>query len=120
MTARTRQTGLTMIGFLFVAAVLIVVAVVGLRVTPSYIEYFSVQRALEQALRDSKEVDTPREVRLAFGRIRDAGYITSVGPNDIEVTKEGNTIYATASWDSKLHLISNVSLLIEFEAVASR
>ncbi len=120
MRARTRQTGLTMIGFLFVAAVLIVVAVVGLRVTPSYIEYFSVKRALEQSLREAKDAGSTAEIRRAFGKVRDAGYITSVGPNDIEVTKEGNTVFATASWDSKLHLISNVSLLIEFEAVASR
>jgi hypothetical protein len=120
MSAPTRQTGLSMVGFLFVAAVLILVVVVGLRVTPAYIEYFSVKSALETSLREAKNLDTPREVRLAFGRIKDAGYITSVGPSDIEVTKDGNTIYATAAWDRKLHLVSNVSLLIEFEASASR
>jgi len=109
-----------MIGFLFVAAVLIVVVIVGLRVTPSYIEYFSVKSALESSLRGAKDAGSVAEIRRAFGQARDAGYITSVGPSDIEVTKEGNVVYARAAWDSKLHLISNVSLLIEFEASASR
>jgi hypothetical protein len=120
MSAPARQTGLSMIGFLFVAAVLVVVVVVGLRVTPAYIEYFSVKKALEQSLRDAKDLSSPREVRLAFGQIKDAGYIESVTAADIEVTKEGGTIYASASWNRKLHLVSNVSLLIEFEASASR
>jgi hypothetical protein len=120
MRAPTRQTGLSMIGFLFVAAVLIVVAIVGLRVTPAYIEYFSVKKALESSLREAKDVASTAEIRRSFGRARDAGYITSVAPNDIEVTKDGNTVYASARWDSKLHLVSNVFLLIEFEAVASR
>lgn len=120
MSAPTRQTGLSMIGFLFVAAVLIVVAVIGMRVTPAYIEYFAVRSALEKALADVRDVGNVAEVRNAFRKYRDTGYIESVGPDDIEVTKDGGVIYASASWNRKLHLVSNVSLLIEFEASASR
>ena len=51
-----RQRGLTMIGFLFVAAVVLVLALLSFRVIPAYIEYFSVQKALEGALNDSKDL----------------------------------------------------------------
>ena len=50
MQMRTRQRGLSMLGFLFVAAVVVACVMIGFRVLPAYIEYYSVQKALEQAL----------------------------------------------------------------------
>ncbi len=38
-----------MIGFLFVAAVVLVVALLAFRMIPAYIEYYTIQKALESA-----------------------------------------------------------------------
>ena len=40
MHERKRQRGLSMIGFLFVAVVVVTCVMIGFRVTPSYIEYY--------------------------------------------------------------------------------
>ena len=114
-----RQRGLSMWGFLFVTAVFLVVALISFRVIPAYIEYFSVQKALEGALNDTKDlsrVDIRRNVDRRLG----AEYIDSIRATDIEVTKSGNVTTASASWQNKLHLIGNASILLEFEASASR
>ena len=72
MQMRTRQRGLSMIGFLFVAVVVVVCVMVGFRVLPAYIEYYSVQKALEQALVDAKDLNSarrdPQRVPEARGR----------------------------------------------------
>jgi hypothetical protein len=115
-----RQAGLTMLGFLFVAAVVLVVVIVGFRVMPAYIEYFSVQRALVEALNQTRELNDPVEVRRAFQRRVDSGYIESVGGRDLDLRKVGNEYVASVAWTRKLPLVSNVSLLIEFDARASR
>jgi Tfp pilus assembly major pilin PilA len=115
-----KQRGITILGFMFVAAVLIIAAVVGFRVVPSYIEYFAVKKALEQALYETKDYNSPNEVRNSFKRRADTGYIESVTAQDVIVVKDGNAITATATWNRKLPLVANVSLFIEFEAVASR
>ena len=49
-----------------------------------------------------------------------ADYIDSVNSNDIEVTRNGKVTTATVSWQNKLHLVGNASLLLEFDATASR
>ena len=49
-----------------------------------------------------------------------AEYIDSVHAGDIEVIKTGNVTTASASWQTKLHLIGNASILLEFDASASR
>ena len=117
--ART-QSGLTMLGFLFVVAVVVVVVIVGFRVMPAYIEYFSVQKALGDALSQTREVGNTAEIRKAFQKRVDSGYIESVGGRDLEIRKVDNEYVASVAWTRKLPLVSNVSLLIEFEATAAR
>jgi Tfp pilus assembly major pilin PilA len=120
MRERTRQRGLTMLGFLFVAVVVVVCVMVGFRVTPAYIEYYSVQKALEQALVDAKDLNSAAQVRAAFQKRADAGYIESVQGRDIDVVKIRNEVTATATWTRKLPMVGNVSLLLDFEASATR
>jgi Tfp pilus assembly major pilin PilA len=115
-----RQRGITIIGFVFVAAVLIIFAVVGFRVVPAYIEYFAVKKALEQALQETKDFNNPAEVKRSFQRRADSGYIESVSAQDVVVLKDGNNITASAAWNRKLHLVANASLFLEFEALAVR
>ena len=120
MQMRTRQRGLSMIGFLFVAVVVVVCVMVGFRVLPAYIEYYSVQKALEQALVDAKDLNSTAEIRNAFQKRADAGYIESGQGRDIEISKTKNEVTAGASWNRKLPLVANVSLFLEFEASATK
>jgi hypothetical protein len=113
------QRGSSMVGFLFVAAVLLVCALLAFRMIPAYIEYYTVQRALEDAI---KEVNDPTlaNVRRAVERKLSADYVDSVTSKDVEVAKTGNAITAYATWEKKLPLVHNVSLLMEFNASASK
>jgi len=120
MQMQTRQRGLSMIGFLFVAAVVVTCVMIGFRVLPSYIEYYSIQKALAQSLADVGDLSSAAEVRKAFQKRADAGYIDSVSGRDIEVVKVKNEVTASASWTRKLPMVANVSLLLEFEATATR
>jgi hypothetical protein len=120
MQMRVRQGGLSMLGFLFVAAVVVTCVMIGFRVMPAYIEYYSVQKALEQALTDTKDLNSAAEIRNAFQRRADAGYIESVQSRDVEISKMKNEVTASASWTRKLPLVANVSLFLEFEASATK
>jgi hypothetical protein len=118
-TTRKSQSGLTMIGFLFVAAVLLVVALLVFRTLPAYIEFYTVQKALAQALNDTND-PTLNNVRRAVERKLDADYVDAVTSRDVEVTKSGNSVTATVSWQKKLPLFYNVSLVLDFDASATR
>ena len=119
MTTPARQRGLTMIGFLFVLVVVLVVALLSFRVIPAYIEYYSVQKALAGALNDSKDLTRAEVIRLLDRRLG-AEYIDSVHAADVEVTKSANVVTASVSWQTKLPLVANASLLLDFDASASR
>jgi len=116
---RRNERGITLLGFLFVAAVVVIFALVGFRVMPAYIEYFAVQKALQQALEDSPTGNVA-EIRRAFDRKTSAGYIESVRPADVQVTRQSNQITAAVSWQRVLPMIANASILLDFDASATR
>ena len=120
MHQRTRQRGLSMLGFLFVAVVAVTCVMIGFRVMPAYIEHYSIQKAMKQALEEAKDVNSTAEIRAAFQRHADAGYIESISGKDIDVVKTRNEVTASASWTRKLPMVANVSLLLEFEVTATR
>ena len=120
MQVPRRQRGLTFGGFLFVAVVLVAVVMVGFRVTPAVLEYFAVKQALNEALDTVKDPSAMPDVQRAFQRRIDAGYIESVSSKDVELNKEGNVIRASVAWSRTMHLVANASLILEFEAVATR
>jgi|SRR2546425_13353830 len=120
MGSQHRQRGLTIIGFIFVAAVVLSVVMIGFRVLPSYIEYFSVEKTLRQTLQNARDGVTLNEFRKDFDLKASADYIDSVRGSDVQFNKEGNVITASASWTKTLHLVGNVSLLLDFEASASK
>jgi tetrahydromethanopterin S-methyltransferase subunit F len=114
-----KERGLSMTGFLFTTVVVIIVALIAFRVGPSYIEYFTVQKALDQTL---SEVPNPTisDIRRAMDRRLSADYVDSVRSSDVLVGREGNQIVATLSWQKVLHMIGNASILLEFEARSTR
>jgi len=117
---RAQERGLSLVGFMFVAAVVVGFVMVGFRLTPAYIEYYSVQKALEEALVNAKDLNSTAEIRAAFQRRADAGYIESVTGKDIDVVKTKNEVTASATWTRKLPLVGNVSLFLDFDASATR
>ncbi len=120
MDHRRRHAGLTLIGFVFVAAVVAIFVAVGARVTPAYIEYYSVQKSLEKTLAETKDPTSQVDLRRTFDRYLATDYIDSVTARDLEVTKEGNKVTISVAWTRKLPLVANVSLFLDFEASATR
>jgi len=121
MAHPSTQRGLSIIGFLFVAGVVAIVAMIGFRIAPAIIEYYSIQRALVDSLQEIRDPGSSiADVRRSFGQRVNAGYIESVRASDLEITREKNEITARVEWTRRLHLVANASLLLEFEAKATR
>lgn len=117
---RSAQRGLSMLGFLFVAAVVVTMVMVGFRTLPSYIEYYTVQKVMLKTLQDAPEPFSLQRFRNDFDLKASADYIDSVRGSDIEVVKQNNQLVATASWSKTLHMVGNVSLLLDFETTVSK
>jgi hypothetical protein len=118
---RRAQRGLSIIGFVLVAAVVVIFAMVGFRVTPAYVEYFSVKKALEDTMRsDSVDPNAPQAFRSALERRLQTSYVENVKAADAVLTRQGNQLTAEIAWERRLHMVANAYILLEFEARAVR
>ena len=88
MQGRHRQQGLTMTGFILTAIVAVTIVMIGFRVLPSYIEYFSVQKVLAKTLQDSKEGFSLYQFRRDFDLKASADYIDSVRQEKVKFTSD--------------------------------
>ena len=113
------QRGISFIGFLFVAAAVLIIALLAFRMVPAYIEWYTIQKALDTTMKETPD-PTITNVRRAVERKLNADYADAVSARDVELSKQGNTITASVSWQKKLPLMYNVSLVIDFDASASR
>jgi hypothetical protein len=116
-----RERGLTILGFLLLAAVVVFFAMVGFRVIPSYVEYFSVKRALDDTMRsESVDPNQPQAFRAELTRRLQTSYVEDVKASDAILQRRGSQIVAEIAWERRLHMFGNASILLEFEAVSAR
>lgn len=103
------QKGMGVIGLLFTLGMIAIVALLVLRLTPVYIEYFTVKKALAAVAKSGAA--TPVEVKKAFEKQADVDNIDVIRASDIAIS--GNTL--SFAYDKQVHLFANISLLVEFE-----
>jgi hypothetical protein len=113
----SQQRGLTMFGFLFVAVVLVFVAMLAMKLVPAYIEFFSVKKVLATMGQESDlRSKSNAELRADFSRRAGVAYVTAVKPEDLSITREGGVPVITADYTFRTKLVGNVSLVVDFNA----
>jgi hypothetical protein len=117
MTTTKAQRGVTLSGFIVVVALVLVIALVAFRTIPSYIEYYTVLKARRR--RDRRFQDLTPRISANFDRAISADYAirSDLRPRSLQGRQQ---VVATVSWQKKLPLVANVSLLLDFEAQARR
>lgn len=119
--SQTTQRGLTILGFMLVAAVVIIFAMVGFRVVPSYIEYYSVKKSLDETMRSGTvDPNNLQAFRSELARRLQTSYVENVKANDAIVQRVGNQISAELAWERRLHMFGNAYILLEFEVTSTR
>ena len=110
------QRGVTFIGWLVLLTPVAVLVYAGIRLTPIYLNYFHVVRALEQlatASADDPNI-TPAGVHLSLEKRFDIEYVDRPAAKDIDVHREGDHWVAVATYEDIAPLLGNVSILVQF------
>jgi hypothetical protein len=111
-----RQKGLGFLGILIVLVLIVLGAIMGMKVVPAVIEYYTIKKAVT-GITQSGELRnaTVADVRKAFDRRADVDDFKSVTGKDLEITKEGSEIVVSFAYERRVHLFGPVSLLFDFQ-----
>lgn len=110
---RDRHQGLSLTGFMFVVIVVALLAVLGMKVVPSIVEYQAIKKAIVKA----KEAGaTPAEIKSSFDKQATTGYIESVTGKDLEIKSTGSGTEVSVAYQKKIELVGPASLVIDYVA----
>ena len=110
-----RQRGVSLSGLLVAAVLLALVALLGMKVVPEVIEYYQIVKSVKAIKNDPSAQNTVADVRKAFDRHADINNIKAIVGQDLEVTKDGSEVVISFSYEKRIHLFGNVSLLLDFD-----
>ena len=114
---RRSEQGVSLIMLIVVLIALAVVALFGMKVIPSFIEFRSAKAAIDAIARENPGA-SPADVRKAFDARATIDDVSSVKPTDLEIGREGNAVVIAFSYRKEVPLFSNVGLYIDYNARA--
>lgn len=110
------QRGVSLTGLIFVLAVLGVIGVFAMKVFPTYLEYKSSKEAIMAAKAGN---GTPMEMRQTFDKYADINRIEAISGKDLVISKESGETEISFSYQQKIPMFANVSLLIDYAATTA-
>jgi Domain of unknown function (DUF4845) len=113
---RTRQEGVTAIGWLFLLTPLAIVVYAGIRAAPVYLNYMKVARAMEGATTEMKAGGVSAEsIRATIDKHFEIDMVEYPTVKDMKITKDGGAWVVESQYDDDAPLFANVSLHVTFD-----
>lgn len=116
-----KQRGMTFIGLVLVVAAVIFLAVLGMKMTPAYIEFFGVKKIINKIANEPNFNEmSKKEIIEGFNRGADIGYVTVVKGKDLIIEKGQSGNVVTAEYQVVIPIVANVSVLLDFNATTAK
>jgi len=114
---KRHQSGMTLIGFVVVLAVVGLFAFVAMRLFPMYAEYYAVKSALKGLASEPGIADTdPAKIQDLFFRRLYISYAENVKPEDVKINRIDHGWNMKVDYELRRPLISNLDVVGKFSA----
>lgn len=109
------QRGMSFIGFILGAIVLVLVAIGGLKLVPAYIHSAQIAEIFREIAADPAMRGAPAAtIEMSFRKRASVNDINDLKPEDIEIEDDNGRLILSAHYTLKVPLVGNASLLLEF------
>ncbi|WP_430390314.1 DUF4845 domain-containing protein [Dyella sp. 20L07] len=114
---KSKQTGITLIGFLFILVIVAFFGFMAMKLVPAYTEFMGVNKAMNQVASsgvEGKSLDDLRRdlmFKMGFQYVDDA----TIKPKDITIKRINNAAQLTVSYDKRIPFMYNIDFLLHFE-----
>ena len=111
------QRGVSLSGLIIGLAVIFAIAVLGMKVFPTFMEYRSAKEGIASAKRQG---GTAQEMRGAFNKHADVNMISAIEGKDLIVTKNNGDVELSFDYEQRIELFKNVSLMIHYAGTTDK
>lgn len=108
------QDGVTLTGLIVGSALLIAVALVGMKVVPAYMEFLSIKKVLTAMEQEPLDSMSASEIKKSFDKRATIAYISVVKGSDLTIEKTSAGTTVDVEYQVIKPIAGNVSVLIDF------
>lgn len=115
-----RQRGVTLTGMILVLIVIILAVLLGVKVVPVYVEYFSIQKNFRAMAEDPALASARRPNLLSAWSARaTVDNITAIDGRDIAFERQGEQLVISADYSVKVPVFRNLNFCFDFHPTSS-
>ena len=108
------QSGVSLMGLIIGLVILALLAVFGMKLLPSFLEYRSAKSAIEGIA--AKPGQSVADIRRAFDARAQIDDVRAIKAGDLEITKEGNAVVIGFAYRKEVPIFANVGVYIDYAA----
>jgi len=108
------QRGVALSGLIFWGIVVALVAVLGIKITPTTIEYYKILKDCKAVVAKMGPDSTVADVRKSFDRFAEIDQL-AFNSNQLDVSKNGGRIVIEFAYEKRIPLFWNASLLLDYK-----
>lgn len=110
MSTPLQSRGMSLIGMLVIAMMIGALGLVAIQIVPTYSEFQAVEKAADKASAGT----TVLEIRNLFDKAASIDDIRSISGKDLVVTKEGDKVVVSFSYQREIHLAGPAYLTMKY------
>ncbi len=113
-----KQRGVALSGLMFWGVILAAVAIFGMRVVPSYLDYYKTVKAIKAVVAQAGPEASVAELRQAYNKYYVTDSLVLVA-NELDISKRDGRIVIEFGYEKRIPLLGNASLLIEYHGTSA-
>jgi hypothetical protein len=115
--SKHKQSGLTMITWIVLIAMIGFIGIFAFKLIPIYMDYSTINSALVSVAKAATPGETPAQLKVAIDSAFDINSVNAVKVDDIEIKPDtdGKTLIMNLDYDARTNFIANVDLVVHFE-----
>ncbi|MDX8386450.1 MAG: DUF4845 domain-containing protein, partial [Gallionella sp.] len=104
------QRGLSIEGLVVVSFLLIIFSILGMKLIPPYMENKTIQNIFVAVANDPEMIQSPiSKIQLGYNKRAVIDNITAINYTEIDIIKEGGSLYLSAEYEVRIPVVSNIS-----------
>lgn len=112
---RKRQQGVSLMGLIIGAVILILAVLLFMKIFPPYMEFFTAKKFITQIAQEQRG-GTVLDIRRSWQLKTAIEDVKSINEKDLEITKEGGEVVISFSYRKDVPLFANVGVYLDFAA----
>jgi hypothetical protein len=115
LTAKSTK-GVTVLGMLFYAMVVIFVVIISINLVPPYMQHYEVKESLNALAKDPNVRDMSKaKIKDYMARRFQINSVRNVAANDLEIEKRDGKMYLSLHYEVRVHMVANIDAIIKFD-----